>query len=433
MKHCKSIPLILCAVCVISGYSQEWEKITPTFNPSGIYNIYLGDFINKDVGWSVSQYGRIWRTQDGGLTWEMQKDSNRVSINDIEFVDSLCGWISGITFSDEIPFLWSTIDGGNSWNYILMPDTANAGPFVINFNNSLEGFAGGWNNAFYYTDSGGKDWEDITNGEILFGALYDIFFIDSLFGWAVGESGEVIDAGVIINTIDGGQSWQIQLPETLILKAVYFSNNQHGCAVGSNVWWQGVILVTDDGGENWQDMYFPYGFFNDVVFTNDSTGWVVGDYGFIWFTDDGGQTWTQVESGTYVDLNRIVFVDNGNIGYIFGEDNTLLKYDRNGNSVEEDNFLTPSQFKLNQNYPNPFNAQTVILYNIEKTDNATLNIYDLKGREVITLLNEKICSGSHQVVWNGKDKYGNEVSSGIYFYVLQTGLNSQVRKMILLH
>lgn len=304
----------------------------------------------------------------------------------------------------------------------------------------------GGSNTIYRTTDGGKSWvaqnidrevEQILSGDtVRYDATFtivDIFFIGDLNGWAAGNRNDVTDCGIILNTKDGGESWQIQIPETLILRAIYFSNDQHGCAVGSNVWWQGVILVTDDGGENWQDMYFPYGFFNDVVFTNDSTGWVVGDYGFIWFTDDGGQTWTQVESGTDVDLNRIVFVDNGNIGYIFGEDNTLLKYDRNGNSVEEDNFLTPSQFKLNQNYPNPFNAQTVILYNIEKTNNATLNIYDLKGKEVITLLNEKICSGSHQVAWNGKDKYGNEVSSGIYFYVLQTGLNSQVRKMILLH
>lgn len=89
MKHCKSIPLILCAVCVISGYSQEWEKITPKFNPSGSYNMSLGTFVDKNTGWFTETFpGRTWRTQDGGLTWEMQIDSNAVWSNHIEFIDS---------------------------------------------------------------------------------------------------------------------------------------------------------------------------------------------------------------------------------------------------------------------------------------------------------------------------------------------------------
>ena len=425
MKRCL-ITCFIFLVFVTSNNAQVWEKITPTFDPSGIYNNYLGDFINRYVGWSVSQYGRIWHTQDGGLTWEMQKDSNRVSINDIEFVDSLCGWISGLTFSDEIPFLWRTTNSGNSWEYIEIPDTAIAGPFVIYFYDSLKGFAGGWNNAFYYTKNGGKDWEDITNGEILFGALYDIFFIDSLLGWAVGESGEAIDVGVIINTIDGGRSWQIQLPETLILKAVYFSNNKHGCAVGSNVWWEGVILVTNDGGENWQDMYFPCSWLNDVVFIDDSTGWVVGDYGFIWYTDDGGQTWTQVESGTDVDLNRIVFVDDGSIGYIFGEDNTLLKHNNNDNSIK-DYISPPLQFSLSQNYPNPFNAITTIGYVLPQNSNVRLSIYDITGRLLETLVDQSQIIGYYQVGWNA-----SIYSSGVYIYKIQTDEFQQIKKMLLI-
>jgi len=59
-------------------------------------------------------------------------------------------------------------------------------------------------------------------------------------------------------------------------------------------------------------------------------------------------------------------------------------------------------------------------------------VYDLMGKEVITLVNEKQTGISYQVVWNGRNKYGKEASSGVYFYRLKTDAFSQTRKMILI-
>jgi len=89
-------------------------------------------------------------------------------------------------------------------------------------------------------------------------------------------------------------------------------------------------------------------------------------------------------------------------------------------------------FNLFQNYPNPFNPETFIRYELKRLVFVILKLYDLTGKEVITLVNEKQTAGRYQVVWNGRNKYGKEVSSGIYFYRLKTDAFSQTRKMILI-
>lgn len=87
----------------------------------------------------------------------------------------------------------------------------------------------------------------------------------------------------------------------------------------------------------------------------------------------------------------------------------------------------PTELSLSQNYPNPFNPMTTIKYSLPKADHVTIEIYDLLGRKVETLVNKKEQAGYHQVIWNG-----DKVSSGLYFYRLQAGENSRANKMLLL-
>ncbi len=87
---------------------------------------------------------------------------------------------------------------------------------------------------------------------------------------------------------------------------------------------------------------------------------------------------------------------------------------------------------LYQNYPNPFNPTTTISFNISKESNVELAIYNIKGQKVKMLINNKLAKGTHQIIWNGKDKKNKHVSSGIYFYRLKTGNFTSTKKMILL-
>jgi hypothetical protein len=87
---------------------------------------------------------------------------------------------------------------------------------------------------------------------------------------------------------------------------------------------------------------------------------------------------------------------------------------------------TPKEYHLNQNYPNPFNPTTVIEFAIPTTETVSLKIYDVLGREVATLLNERRNAGVHRINFNATN-----LSSGTYFYRLQAGTFTQTKKMIL--
>jgi predicted acyl esterase len=86
----------------------------------------------------------------------------------------------------------------------------------------------------------------------------------------------------------------------------------------------------------------------------------------------------------------------------------------------------PVQYSLKQNYPNPFNPVTTIAYTLASTGNVKLVVYDIRGREVKTLVNEVQQQGSHLVSFNASD-----LASGVYFYRIISGSYSDIKKMIL--
>ena len=89
-------------------------------------------------------------------------------------------------------------------------------------------------------------------------------------------------------------------------------------------------------------------------------------------------------------------------------------------------------FQLHQNYPNPFNPTTTITYNLPKHSNVTLKVYNLLGQEVKTLVQGTIAAGQHAITWDGKDRFGKQVASGVYIYRLSAGARVQSRKFMFL-
>jgi len=87
----------------------------------------------------------------------------------------------------------------------------------------------------------------------------------------------------------------------------------------------------------------------------------------------------------------------------------------------------PSSFSLSQNYPNPFNPSTNIKFELPKSNYVTLKIYDALGREIATLINEKLAPGTYEVEWNGSN-----YPSGVYFYRLITDNFSETKKMLMI-
>lgn len=160
----------------------------------------------------------------------------------------------------------------------------------------------------------------------------------------------------------------------------------------------------------------------------------------------------------YGKLNGYVFKDSitynpqykdpANGDFTLPSDSPLLKYGSDGNPIgdprwtiqdvtnidlEKENI--PKQFSLLQNYPNPFNPSTVISYQLPARSQVSLKVYDILGREVVTLVNEVQDAGFYNYHFSINnlltEKQSYQLSSGVYFYKLQSGENFIVKKMIL--
>ena len=94
--------------------------------------------------------------------------------------------------------------------------------------------------------------------------------------------------------------------------------------------------------------------------------------------------------------------------------------------------VSPKVFALHQNYPNPFNPITSFRYELPEKSYVTIEIYDMLGREVRTLVNTTQDAGFNSVIWNATNDYGKPVSAGVYLYQIQAGEFVQTRKMVLL-
>lgn len=92
----------------------------------------------------------------------------------------------------------------------------------------------------------------------------------------------------------------------------------------------------------------------------------------------------------------------------------------------------PSQFALHQNRPNPFNPTTEIAFTLPKAAEVTLEVYNITGQKIATLVNGHLAAGYHTTIWNGKDDSGRGVSSGIYLYRIKADEYTETRKMVLL-
>jgi hypothetical protein len=201
-------------------------------------------------------------------------------------------------------------------------------------------------------------------------------------------------------------------------RGVCFTDVNTGTVVGS----AGAILRTTNGGTTWTSQSSGttaalYG----VSFTDANAGTAVGDNGKILHTTNGGTIWTSQLSGTTKALTGVSFTD-ANTGTAVGLNGTILRTLTGGvTGVEEDLRHFPQQALLSQNYPNPFNPSTSIGYTVAGTGHEALGsswvklaVYDLLGREVALLVNEKKVPGSYEVKFDGSPH-----PSGVYFYRIQ--------------
>ncbi|MCD4817579.1 MAG: T9SS type A sorting domain-containing protein [Candidatus Cloacimonetes bacterium] len=183
-----------------------------------------------------------------------------------------------------------------------------------------------------------------------------------------------------------------------------------------------------------------------VITANFYNNWVNRDIKYS-LIDDTGNTILDFGEDTFCDIPYATYVNqvlqDGKILYVLFS-NYHCSYD---NMSETDYFIQKMDFSdytisdINNlskpvlttiAYPNPFNPNVNISYNLSNESNVSLEIFNIKGQKIKTILNKNQKAGNHRTIWQGNDENENKVSSGIYFYKFKTDQNEKIKKMILM-
>ena len=230
-----------------------------------------------------------------------------------------------------------------------------------------------------------------------------------------------VQGGVFLST-DSGATWN----------AV---NNGAMDSVAANSEISSVAVIPDGSG--------GYKFFAGTCAYPFLPG-ITGTSSHLFLSTDLGATWGDVSGGLPSDgaiVNLLVKPDRSGTPYLFAGFGQPFQptssFPTHGIwrrplselvvGVKERLNRPPTRFSLEQNYPNPFNPSTTITYSLPRMEQVTLKVYDVLGREVKTLVDERGSAGNHHVTFNA-----DGLASGVYFYRLQSGSHILVKKLMLI-
>jgi photosystem II stability/assembly factor-like uncharacterized protein len=414
--------------------SKSNPYITENLNDLAVFNS------NEVI---ISGDSSIIVTTNGGNNWTK---TPQYKLNEIEFVN----YNTGYGLSDN--HFMKTTNHGNTWVDLPFPYPNPFSTSYYNLRLKNDGvmlyktftyiiFNLSISNQVYFTTNDGANWTAILSSYgsgSAFGIVNDYYndynFVNENTGFAQLIHYETTQSythssSKIIKTTNGGLNWvDIWSMDSVIASKMYFINattgyfSVHGGVQDSNVQRGKGIYKTTNCGVNW--MFLTNFYSDNFVYTNEFTAFSSSGYA----TSDGGISWIQ-QFSPHVP-NGISFINNFT-GYIVGNDGVIYKTTNAGGlnvGVQQNSIVIPANFSLSQNYPNPFNPSTVIRYQLSVAGFTTLKVFDLLGKEVATLVNEKQPAGSYAVDFNSAEY---NLPSGIYFYTLNAGEYKETKKMVL--
>jgi photosystem II stability/assembly factor-like uncharacterized protein len=379
--------------------------------------------------------GDFFITSDGGQTWS--SILNGSEFEKCIFLNESAGFLS------SWDLLYKTIDGGGKWTAYNFSKYDSTGVYFQSkdfcFTNEMTGWSAGsysetnsWGAAIFKTVNGGENWNSVfeysgpdPNKSYV---LNSIFFLDENSGWAVGDPGLVCKYNYLSN------KWSVIETDTdLPLNKVWFTDQENGWIGGGwynyDLEYHPLLLKSANGGSTWIDQHFGY-IVNDMYFSDRDHGWLVGsdstNQGVILATRDGGLHWQIQIAGLSSPLIAIHFADD--YGWAVGNQGLILKTENGGASwIADDPDLLSGGYNLDQNFPNPFNPYTTITFTLPIRSLIEINIYNIQGQKLATLINKIQNAGTYHLSWNA-----SRYASGVYFYKMETPDFTQTRKMLLL-
>ncbi len=296
-------------------------------------SLYSTCFVTEDEGFAVGDLGRIFRTTNGGLSWEIQSAGTKRPFVAITCLDDQRLWAAG-----QAGQVARTTDGGKTWT---MLDTGVDSQILdIDFADANLGIVVGDFGRILRTTDGGATWtqipvpedtqlppdiaEVVPASDIV---IYAVHFADPQHVWVVAEF------GVILHSSDGGETF---VPQTSPVESTLFGVNFVDPSTGWAVGMEAVLLGTTDGGLTWakQPIETPTGFalslYDVAVDSSSKIGWAVGANGYLLSSADTGRTWQRVQVPVQLGSSwfRGVSILPDGRGFAVGSNGMVISIDR---------------------------------------------------------------------------------------------------------
>ena len=456
MKRKKLNLVLLITLLIQCVYEDSPAQWIPAGNLADLNLSHFISVVDSNVVWVAggSNSPVIYKTVNGGANWLT------VPVTGLPFV------LSGIAAKDASTAyvcdfggdpanggnakVFKTTNSGNNW--ILVDSTGGANGFfngvIFSKTNPQFGIAfsdppSGPGNPYFIlkTSNGGNNWirESAPGIPENYGLFHTLYVIDPTFyGFQILNSMSFQTSSY--STTNGGLNWvngnqNLQYVEGGDL--VYSDNKQTG--IMTNYESSLDVRRTSNGGANWNQINTGVnlsGFNGASWISGTNTVFICSNVNTsgnnnITRSDNGGLTWVSQSTDNTVGLVEIDYVRYNNVivAYCVSSAGNVIKSRQTVQlvGISQTGSNIPDEIFLAQNYPNPFNPKTIIKYSMPISDFVSLKVFDVLGKEVSILVNEKQSAGSYEVEFDGSG-----LSSGIYYYRLSAEPYSQTRAMFLL-
>jgi photosystem II stability/assembly factor-like uncharacterized protein len=390
--------IILHLIFNIENCTGQWVQMSNGMGNDKFVNAFTISGNNIFAGTGILNGNRsgVYLSTNNGNTWIQTALNNKivyalaVSGNDI-----YAGSDSGV---------WRSSNNGSNWSQIFL---SNVSFFAI----AVSG-----NNII--TGSNNGIWLSSNNG---------IFWLPANLSYAVNSlavNGNNVFAGTVASvwsSTDNGNYWS----ENTLHYSIYsftYGGNKIIAGTSNNVYY------STNNGTNWTQTasinrtIYSLATINNNIFAGTFNNGV-------YFSSNNGSNWILINQGlgsnpyvmSLLIANNYIFTGTG------GQSVWRRPLSEIGIGIKSISSEVPSSFSLSQNYPNPFNPSSIIKFKIKDSRFVTLIVYDILGKEVVTLVNEKLAPGTYEATFAGSN-----LTSGVYFYRLTTDGFSDTKRMILL-
>lgn len=371
-----------------TNYGLNWSVVSPS--PTSVADFYSIDMIDDNTGFICGSRSAVYRTTNGGTSWDSLVIPNIPAgslLIEVDFVNAQTGWVFSRYLTGYDSTIYKTTNGGVNWfkQKLNTPAGSSNSIYSACMLDENNGWCLNYKPRPWKTTNGGINWDSTKlSDNYLAGSLYDIKMLNTMTGYCVGANNRVY------KTTNGGATpW-------------------------TNTGYSSTTVITNYTCEVWNPLECA----------------VMGTYGTVYYTSNGGSSWVNKNIGA--SINDIYGSYLASDGKLYAT--SLLE----SNIFKNENMFTvgikvtsnsiPERYELEQNYPNPFNAMTNIKFRVLNAGTVRINVYDITGKEIAILVNEKLTPGSYEIKFDGTN-----FASGVYFYRLSAGnFLYDIKKMLLI-